>query len=108
MDDTAEQTSHPHSSARGRLRRRARSDLRAQILQTIEDYWHQDRRPPTIREIGTAVGIEADGHVAYHVAILERQGLRSREPGMSRGLLATQLAHSRGSSGSSGYGGRHV
>jgi repressor LexA len=34
------------------------------------------------------VEIEATSHVAYHVAVLERQGLVRREPGRSRGLMS--------------------
>ncbi len=80
----------PHESA-GRARHRRRSDdLRTNILRTIEAYWREHGRPPTIREIGSAVGIASSGHVAYHVALLEGEGLLSREPGRSRGLLSTR------------------
>lgn len=53
-------------------------------------YWRQHSRPPTIREIGAAVGMTAPSVVAYHVSILEREGLLRREPGASRGLLSTR------------------
>jgi repressor LexA len=65
--------------------------LRDRILQAIEAYWHEHGRPPTIREIGAAVAIEATSHIAYHVSILRRKGLLSHEPG-SRGLTPTRPA----------------
>ena len=36
---------------------RTGDELRIQILQAIEVYCHEHGRPPTIREIGAAVGI---------------------------------------------------
>jgi repressor LexA len=81
----------PPQDSVGRAPRRRRSDdLRANILHTIEAYWREHGRPPTIREIGSAVGVKSTAHVAYYVALLEREGLLSREPGRSRGLLPTR------------------
>lgn len=83
-------TSHPHPKADGRAPARAGADRRSQILRSINTYWQEYGRPPTIREIGAAVGIKAPSVVAYHVGILERDGLLRREPGTSRGLLPTR------------------
>lgn len=69
-------------------RRQIRDNLRLQILHVIEEYWHEHRRPPTIREICAAVKIDSTSHIAHHVSILEREGLLRREPG-SRGLTPT-------------------
>jgi repressor LexA len=85
--DLTEPARLPQESV-GRVPYRRRSDdLRANILHTIEAYWREHRRPPTVREIGSAVGVKSTAHVAYHVTLLEREGLLSREPGRSRGLL---------------------
>jgi repressor LexA len=90
MGDRRAPAAHPHSAHAGRPRRRADDGLRAQILSAIEDYWRTHSCPPTIREIGAAVQVTSTGHVAYHVGILEEQGLVRREPGRSRGVRSTR------------------
>jgi len=93
MDDDSKlagRAARPHLSGGGAARRHPEGNPRLQILHAIEDYWREHRRPPTIREIGALVGIAAPSHVAHHVAILERQGLLRREPGISRGLTPTR------------------
>jgi repressor LexA len=80
----------PLESAGGAPQRHRGDDLRADILHTIEACWREHGCPPTIREIGSAVGVASSGHVAYHVALLEREGLLRHEPGRSRGLLPTR------------------
>ncbi len=93
MDDDSKlagRAARPHLSGGGSSHRRPGGGLRPQILHAIEDYWREHRRPPTIREIGALVGIKAPSHVAHHVAILEREGLLRREPGISRGLMPTR------------------
>ena len=90
-----EQARLPERVARGRSPQRRSDDVRATILHAIEEYWRHHGRPPTIREIGAAVGITSSGHVAHHVAMLERQGLITREPGRSRGLLPARPAGMR-------------
>src|SRR5262249_4622885 len=92
MSDEVERAAHRHGSGtRGQPRQRVSTDLRLQILRAIEDYWSEQGRPPTIREIGKAVGIKATSYIAHHVNLLVRQGLLNRVPG-SRGLLPTQPA----------------
>jgi repressor LexA len=46
--------------------------------------------PPTIREIGRAVGVESTGHIAHILRMLERQGLIERQKGRSRGIKLTR------------------
>lgn len=82
--------SHSHPTADGQKRRHAGEDRRGKILRAVETYRQEHGRPPTIREIGESVGITASSVVAYHVGILERDGLLRREPGASRGLLSTR------------------
>ena len=85
-----EEASRSQRAVRTRSLRSGSDEVRAAILHAIEEYWREHGRPPTIREIGSAVGITSSGHVAHHVAMLERQGLLTREPGRSRGLLPTR------------------
>lgn len=42
--------------------------------------------PPTIREIGNAVGISSTSHVDYALEGLEKRGLISRKPHVSRSI----------------------
>ena len=45
------------------------------ILDFIRDFTAQSKYPPTIREIGKAVGITSTSVVNYNLNILERKGL---------------------------------
>jgi repressor LexA len=49
-------------------------------------------RPPTIREIGKAVGINSTSVVNYNLGKLEEKGYLDRDPDVSRGLRLTQKA----------------
>lgn len=85
--------SQPHRSHNGSRRRTTAGELRDEILrvvEVVEAYPQEHGHPPTIREIGAAVEVESTSHVAYHVSVLERQGLVSREPGKSRGITSTR------------------
>ncbi len=62
------------------------SDPQARIFAFIEDYSNHNGRPPTNREIGTAVGIGSTGHVDYHLTVLEKKGYIVRERKKSRGI----------------------
>ncbi len=48
--------------------------------------------PPTIREIGLAMGIESTGHIDHCLKMLEKKGLITRQQGKSRGIRLTQPA----------------
>ena len=56
------------------------------ILDFIRDFTAQSKYPPTIREIGKAVGITSTSVVNYNLNILERKGLIERDRDVSRGL----------------------
>jgi repressor LexA len=49
-------------------------------------------RPPTIREIGKAVGINSTSVVNYNLSKLEEKGYLDRDPDVSRGLRLTEKA----------------
>ncbi len=83
-------TSQTRQASDRRSRRLPGDNLRTQILHAIEEYWHDNHCPPTIREICADVNVESTSHVAYHITMLERQGLVSRKPGKSRGVMLTQ------------------
>jgi len=67
----------------------ALSERQQQIYGFIQRFAGEKGRPPTIREIGQAVGISSTSVVNYNLNILEKAGLLSREKEVSRGLRLT-------------------
>lgn len=64
----------------------ALSERQQQIYSFMTRFAQEKGRPPTIREIGKAVGISSTSVVNYNLNILERAGLIAREKQVSRGL----------------------
>lgn len=62
------------------------------ILQFIWEYREEHFRPPTIREIGSAVGISSTSVVNYNLTKLEERGYLSRDAEVSRGISFTDKA----------------
>lgn len=62
------------------------------ILKYIWEYLSDAGRPPTIREIGSAVSISSTSVVNYNLNKLEERGFVEREAEVSRGLRLTQKA----------------
>lgn len=56
------------------------------ILGFINEFLQENGYPPTIRDIGKAVGISSTSVVNYNLNILERDGHIARDPEVSRGL----------------------
>src|ERR1051325_2325955 len=73
------------TSQRGAMMR-ALSDRQQRMLQFIRQYMGDHGRPPTVREIGTAVGISSTSVVDYNLRILEREGHLRRDRELSRGI----------------------
>lgn len=65
---------------------RALSERQQNMLRFIRDYIGDHARPPTVREIGNAVGISSTSVVDYNLRILERDGHLKRERELSRGI----------------------
>ena len=65
---------------------RALSDRQQNMLQFIRNYLTEHGRPPTVREIGNAVGISSTSVVDYNLRVLERDGHLKRERELSRGI----------------------
>lgn len=68
------------------------SQRQQSILRYIWEYWQESRRPPTIREIGSAVKISSTSVVNYNLNRLEEKGYLEREAEVSRGLKLTEKA----------------
>jgi repressor LexA len=62
------------------------------ILQFTRGYMDEHGRPPTIREIGKAVGINSTSVVNYNLGKLAEKGFLDRDPDVSRGLRLTEKA----------------
>ncbi|WP_259558898.1 transcriptional repressor LexA [Brachybacterium sillae] len=56
------------------------------VLETIREAVAQRGYPPTIREIGDAVGLTSPSSVAHQLAALERKGYLRRDPKRPRAL----------------------
>ncbi|MCS7283774.1 MAG: transcriptional repressor LexA [Anaerolineae bacterium] len=57
-----------------------------QILEYIETFVAENGYPPSVREIGEAVGLHSPSAVVHHLERLEQAGYLIRTPGRSRSL----------------------
>ena len=62
------------------------SERQQRIYEFITKFTRDKGRPPTIREIGSHVGISSTSVVNYNLNILVREGMLQREKEVSRGL----------------------
>ncbi|WP_431895980.1 transcriptional repressor LexA [Micromonospora haikouensis] len=62
-----------------------------QILDVIRGWVQRHGYPPTVREIGAAVGLGSPSSVAHHLKTLTHQGLIRRAPGGPRAVDARPL-----------------
>ena len=69
------------------------TDRQQEIWDYLVHYVGQHGYPPTVREIGEAVGLASPSTVHAHLANLERAGLLRRDPTKPRALEL--LAHRR-------------
>jgi repressor LexA len=60
------------------------SERQARILEYIRDVTRERNYPPSVREIGEAVGLSSSSTVHNHLNQLERRGLIKRDPSKSR------------------------
>jgi repressor LexA len=75
------------------------SERQSSILEFLSAYFHENGYPPSIREIGAAVGISSTSVVAYNLRRLEEKGYLRRDQEVSRGLRLTSLAPEQAASG---------
>ena len=57
---------------------------RRQIVEIIDDSVRRNGYPPSMREIGEAVGLASTSSVSYQLSVLEQEGYLSREAGRPR------------------------
>jgi repressor LexA len=70
--------------AKGKL-----SDRQGRMLEFIQRFSEQNRYPPSIREIGEAVGISSTSVVNYNLNRLVEEGYLDRHQNVSRGIRLT-------------------
>ncbi|MGH7640741.1 MAG: transcriptional repressor LexA [Candidatus Dormibacteria bacterium] len=68
----------------------------AEILDYLRQRSQDGGYPPSVREIGRAVGLSSSSTVQNHLNLLERKGLIRRDPTKSRTVLLTQHGSPRG------------
>lgn len=62
------------------------SERQRAMLQFIREFIHRRGYPPSIRDIGAAVGISSTSVVDYNLRALERAGYLRRTRDVSRGI----------------------
>ena len=65
------------------------SERQQHMLVFIQDYYQEHLYPPTIREIGEAVGISSTSVVNYNLNKLVDAGMIQRNKDVSRGIRLT-------------------
>jgi repressor LexA len=71
------------------------TDRQRQIWEFLGSYVDEHGYPPTVREIGEAVGLASPSTVHAHLANLERAGLLKRDPTKPRALELANRQRSR-------------
>ncbi len=56
------------------------SERQRKVLEAIRDWMRDHGYPPSVREIGTAVGLTSTSSVAYQLRVLERKGYLRKDP----------------------------
>ncbi len=68
------------------------SPRQKKILEFIREFTRENHYPPTIREIGEAVGISSTSVVSYNLNVLQEKGYLVRDREISRGLRLVEDA----------------
>lgn len=71
------------------------SDRRMQILECIIHETQEHGYPPTVREIGQAVGLTSSSSVHFHLRALEKAGYLERDGSLTRALRPKSVAGSQ-------------
>lgn len=71
------------------------SERQRAILAYIQRYLEQEGMPPTMREIGRAVGLSSTASLAYQLRVLEEKGALRRIPGKKRTWQVTSARPAR-------------
>jgi repressor LexA len=66
------------------------TDSQRRVYEFVREHIQSDSRPPTVREIGEALGISSTNGVRDALLILERKGYIRREKNLSRAIELTE------------------
>lgn len=66
------------------------TERQKKILEYISQFTEENGYPPTVREIGAAVGITSTSVVNYNLDVLKNAGYLNRRPDVSRGITLTE------------------
>jgi repressor LexA len=69
------------------------SEIQIKMYDFIVRYMKSEGMPPTNREIGRELQIASTGHVDYHLTMLEKKGLITRQAKKSRGIKLTKQSN---------------
>lgn len=67
------------------------TDPRGRILAAIRTSVRDRGYPPTIREIGDAVGLSSTSTVLHHLRVMEADGWITRPPGCVRAIVIADI-----------------
>jgi repressor LexA len=70
-----------------------RSERQKRIIEYIQEFAQRNGYPPTIRQIGDAVGISSTSVVNYNLNVLEQAGYIVRDRTVSRGIRLVSAEH---------------
>jgi repressor LexA len=82
----AEPERHERQPLEGASMVEALSDKRQEILLFITESMSERGYPPSVREIGEAVGLASSSTVHAHLAVLQREGYLKRDPTKPRAI----------------------
>ena len=71
-------------------------DRQKRVLTFLEGYIEENGFPPTVREIGDAIGVTSTSLVSYYLKSLESRGLIDRASSISRGIRLTSEVNEAG------------
>ena len=86
MDSTSDTAGGTHSSGGGRSLETGLTERQRTILDVIRASVTSRGYPPSIREIGDAVGLTSTSSVAHQLRTLERKGFLRRDPNRPRAV----------------------
>ncbi len=69
-----------------------KANRQRKIYEFLQEYMAMNGYPPTVREIGKAVGIKSTSLVSYYLKSLDQKGLIDREPSVSRGIRLAEAS----------------
>ncbi len=74
-------------------RKRSITERQAELLRIISEWVEVRGYPPTLKEMASRLGVKSDQAVRELLMRLEGHGAIIRTPGISRGIVLTDVGH---------------